>query len=257
VIALSIAAMVGIVIIGGIKRIAQVAQAVVPSMAVLYVAGCIAIIIANISAVPAAITLMFESAFNLQAAGGGMLGALIVGFQRATFSNEAGVGTAPIAHAAAKTSHPVRQGCVALLEPFIDTVIICFMTGIMITVTGVYLEGTGKTGVTLASASFATVIDWFPYVLSVCVTLFAYSTIITSGYYGEKAWAYLFGRKHIRLFQLLFCTGTFLGGVFQFGMVLTFSDLVMIAMAIPNVIGLYLMHNMISAEVSNYRKMLK
>lgn len=257
VISLFMAVSVGIVLIGGIKRIAIVAESIVPLMAFIYLSACIIVLIANASAVPQALTTIFTSAFGADAMGGGILGAIIMGFRRAAFSNEAGLGSAPIAHAAAKTTEPVREGSVALLEPFIDTVIICFITGIVITVTGVYNDSSIEGGVLLTSAAFATVISWFPIILSIAIALFAYSTMLTWSYYGERAWNYLFGSKTITLYHIIFCTMTFLGGIINFGIVLEFSDLLILSMAIPNLIGLYIMHNEIKAELDNYISRLK
>ena len=257
-IALVMAIGVGTVLIGGIKRIATVAEAIVPLMAVLYVSACLVVIFVNIHHVPQAFLEMVQGAFNFSAAGGGMVGAIIAGFRRAAFSNEAGLGSAPIAHAAAKTKEPVREGCVALLEPFIDTVVICFMSGIVMTVTEVYTDKTLEGGVLMTSAAFATVVDWFPDVLSVSIGLFAFSTMITWSYYGERAWNYIFGKKvPVSLYHGLFCTMTFFGGVVNFGIVLDFSDLLILSMAIPNLIGLYIMSGEVREELRQYVTKLK
>ncbi|MBF0274919.1 MAG: alanine:cation symporter family protein [Nitrospinae bacterium] len=260
VISVFLAVSVGIVLIGGIKRIAIVAEGVVPLMAFIYVGASIIVLIANADKIPAAFGIMFTDAFSGSAVGGGIIGAIIAGFKRAAFSNEAGLGSAPIAHAAARTNEPVREGCVALLEPFLDTMVICFMSGIVITVTGVYADNPeGKiSGVMLTSNAFATVIDWFPVVLSVAVALFAYSTMITWSYYGAKAWEYLFGSTRIEIFHFIFCSMTFFGGVIDdIGLVVDFSDLLILSMAIPNLIGLYCMSGMIKAELEKYMTKLK
>lgn len=259
-----IAVMVGIVLIGGIKRIAHVAEAIVPLMAFIYITAALVVIGVNISALPEAIVTMFKSAFTWQAAGGGMMGALIMGFRRAAFSNEAGLGSAPIAHAAAKTKEPVREGTVALLEPFIDTVVICFITGILITVTGVYQEG-GSNGVLLTSQAFGTVIDWFPMILTLAVVLFAFSTMITWSYYGERSWRYLFGNKSITVYHIIFCLLVFLGGALNsmdnfkesFDTIVNFSDMMLLSMSLPNLIGLYLLSSVVKRELNDYRKKLK
>ncbi len=257
-IALVLAVGVGFVLIGGIKRIANVAEAIVPLMALIYVTACLVVLVSNAEFVPTALGTMISEAFDWQAAGGGMIGALIMGFRRAAFSNEAGVGSAPIAHAAAKTKEPVREGCVALLEPFIDTMVICLMTGIVITVTGVYADETiNADGARLTSAAFATVVDWFPVVLSICIILFAYSTMITWSYYGENAWVYMFGPKRIGIYHVIFCTATFVGGVINFGVVLTFSDLMILMMAVPNILGLYFLQGILRREVKSYMQRLK
>lgn len=257
VIALVMAISVGVVLIGGITRIATVAEAIVPLMAVLYMGACLVVIITNISHVHHAFFEMLRSAFDFNALGGGIAGAIIAGFRRAAFSNEAGLGSAPIAHAVAKTREPVREGCVALLEPFIDTVVICFMSGIVMVVTGVY-EDKALDGVLMTSAAFATVSDWFPEVLSVSIGLFAFSTMITWSYYGERAWYYLFNKRvPISLYHVLFCTMTFFGGVINFGVVVDFSDLLILSMAIPNLVGLYIMSGEIRGELNQYVRKLK
>jgi AGCS family alanine or glycine:cation symporter len=261
ILALVLTASVGIVLIGGIKRIAQVAEAVVPLMALIYLSAALVVVIVNHAGIPAALSLMWDSAFTMTAAGGGMAGALINGFKRAAFSNEAGLGSAPIAHAAAKTTEPVREGCVAILEPFIDTVVICMMTGLVITVTGVYTgnEDGLIAGVTLTSQAFATVIDWFPSVLAVAVLLFAFSTMITWSYYGERAWNYLFGDSTIRIYHLLFCSIVFIGAILtqeDTQLVVDLSDLMMLSMAIPNMIGLYVLSGHVRRMLKAYREKL-
>jgi AGCS family alanine or glycine:cation symporter len=262
VIALVMAVAVGIVLIGGVKRIASVAEAIVPLMAMIYIGAATVVLVVNADKVPGALALMFDAAFSLESAAGGIFGAMIMGFRRAAFSNEAGVGSAPIVMAATKCNEPVQVGSVAILEPFIDTMIICFMTGLVITVTGVYQEGSAD-GVVLTSQSFATVIDWFPIVLSVAVSLFAFSTMLTWSYYGERAWSYLFKGHKIRLYHVLFCVAVFFGGAMQddanrgFDLIVNFSDLSLLAMSIPNLIGLYLLTNVLKREMKDYRERLK
>lgn len=257
-VALVMAVAVGTVLIGGIRRIARVAEAIVPFMAVVYMAAVFFVLGSNIEHLDAAIGTMFSQAFSFEAAGGGVLGAIIQGFRRAAFSNEAGMGSAPIAHAAARTTEPVREGVVALLEPFIDTVCICFLTGLAITVSGVYVTAPeGTDGALLTSMAFATVIDWFPVVLSVCIALFAYSTMITWSYYGENAWKYLFGDRYVSIYHIIFCTGTFFGGVINFGIVLDFSDLLILAMSLPNIVGLYFLCGIVRKELDSYVARLK
>lgn len=259
-IALVMSVSVGFVLIGGIKRIAVVAEAVVPLMAFIYLSASIVVLIVNADKVPAAIVFMFKDAFSGVAVGGGVIGAIINGFKRAAFSNEAGLGSAPIAHSAAKTNEPVREGCVALLEPFLDTIVICFMTGIVITVTGVYADSPDGSipGILLTKNAFATVIDWFPMVLSVAVALFAYSTMITWSYYGERSCEYLFGKKSVRIYHVVFCVAVFLGGVINdITLIVDFSDLLLLSMAIPNLIGLYLLSGNVKLELDKYTKKLK
>lgn len=259
-VALVMAVSVGFVLIGGIKRIAVVAEAVVPLMAFIYMAASIVVLVVNSDKLAGAIIFMFQDAFTGVAVGGGVVGAIVNGFKRATFSNEAGLGSSPIAHSAAKTKEPIREGCVALLEPFLDTMVICFMTGLVITVTGVYLDNPGGSlpGILLTKNAFATVIDWFPMVLSIAVALFAYSTIITWSYYGERSWEYLFGKKSVTLFHIIFCATVFFGGVIKdVSLIVDFSDLVMLSMAIPNLIGVYILSGKIKRELKEYTRKLK
>lgn len=253
---------VGAVLIGGLKRIAQAAEAIVPLMAVIYILSGIVIIITNASLVPDAIAEMFRLAFTPGAAVGGVMGAMIQGFRRAAFSNEAGVGSTPIVFAATKINEPVQAGALAVITPFIDTLVVCFMTGLMITITGVY-KGTDETGVVLTGMAFATVADWFPMILSVSVTLFAFSTMLTWSYYGERAWGYMFGNKRIIVYHLLFCTLTFFGGMMQdkdnvgFNMIVDLSDLLLLSMAIPNLLGVYILQRKVVDALKDYRRRLK
>lgn len=261
IIALVLAIIVGMVLIGGFRRIATAAGAIVPVMAIIYLAACLVVLYVNLDKIPHAISLIFGQAFSLDAAYGGMIGAIIMGLRRATFSNEAGVGSAPIAHAPAKTSEPVRAGTVALLEPFIDTIVICLISGLVITTTGVYENvsdaGTWQ-GSMITARSFETVIDWFPYILSLCVVLFAFSTMITWSYYGERSWQYLFGSRRVWIFQLIFCIAVFFGGTTnELEMIVNLSDLMLFAMAIPNLIGLYILSSEIRRDVKDYVTRLK
>lgn len=260
-IALVLAIAVGLVLIGGIKRVATTAEAIVPFMAIIYLSASFVVLFVNFDKIPDAFSAIFGQAFSLDAAYGGMIGAIIMGFRRATFSNEAGVGSAPIAHAPAKTSEHVRAGTVALLEPFIDTIVICLITGLVITTTGVYDNvsdaGTWQ-GSMITAKSFETVIDWFPYILSVCVILFAFSTMITWSYYGERAWEYLFGKRTLRLYHIIFCLAVFLGGTTsEVEMIVNLSDLMVFAMAIPNLVGLYILSREIRVDVKDYVSRLR
>ncbi|MDQ3556188.1 MAG: alanine:cation symporter family protein, partial [Gemmatimonadota bacterium] len=202
--------LVGIVIIGGIRRIASVAERIVPLMCILYVLGALVIILDNAAAIPAAFASIFTEAFAPDAIYGGFIGALVVGFQRAAFSNEAGIGSAAIAHAAARTKYPVREGIVALLEPFIDTVVVCTMTALVIIVTGAYNNPaysdliTANQGAALTSRAMGEHIAWFPYVLSLAVFLFAFSTMISWSYYGERCWSWLFGDERSGIYKGIF-----------------------------------------------------
>jgi AGCS family alanine or glycine:cation symporter len=191
---LVIALIVGAVIIGGIKSIARVTEKIVPFMALLYCGAGLIIILANFTQIPAAFAAIFTGAFSPEGVAGGAIGALIQGFRRAAFSNEAGIGSASIAHSAVRTKEPITEGLVALHEPFIDTVVICTMTALVIVITGSYPAGAGMGGVELTSNAFASVFPWFPYVLAVAVVLFAFSTMISWSYYGAKSWTYLFAR---------------------------------------------------------------
>ena len=214
---LAIAILVGLVIIGGIRRIAAVTGAIAPIMAAIYMLAAAWILWVHADQIPHACQIIFDQAINPQAIEGGFFGVMAQGIRRGVFSNEAGVGSAAIAHAAARTNEPVREGIVALLEPFIDTVVICNMTGLVCIVTGAYLDSsaTGPNGVTLTAVAFASVLDWFPILLSVAVCLFAFSTMISWSYYGERCWIYLFGDRTILLYKLVFIVCVFLGTVNQ------------------------------------------
>lgn len=253
----------GIVILGGIKRIAHVAEKLVPIMAAVYIIGCIVVIVSNSSVVPEALMRIVTEAFSPDAAFGGFIGVLVVGFQRAAFSNEAGAGSAAIAHSAAKTKYPVREGTVALLEPFIDTVIICTMTALVISITGAYNNPeyadliSNTQGAALTSRAFGEHIPWFPYVLSLSVFLFAYSTMISWSYYGERCTVWLFGERASIYFKLLFLLFTFLGSVITAVNVLQFGDLMILGMSLPNLIGVYLLHGKVRATLDDYWKRYK
>jgi AGCS family alanine or glycine:cation symporter len=233
---------VGVVIIGGIRSIARVTEKLVPFMGVLYVGSALVILVMNYDQIPTAFSAIWDGAFSPEGITGGFVGVLIQGFQRAAFSNEAGIGTAAIAHSAVKTKHPATEGIVALNEPFVDTVVICTMTALVIVITGTYTQE-GLDGVQLTSAAFAETISWFPYVLALAVVLFAFSTMISFSYYGVKAWTYLFGegRNRENVYKLIFCIFVMLGAVMQLDAVIAFSDSMIFSMALPNVIGLYIL----------------
>jgi alanine or glycine:cation symporter, AGCS family len=255
--------LVGIVILGGIRRIAQVASKVVPFMAILYCLACLFVITTNAALVPEAFTRIFTEAFSPDAAFGGFIGVLVVGFQRAAFSNEAGAGSAAIAHSAARTKYPVREGTVALLEPFIDTVVICTMTALVINITGAYENPAyadvieRAQGAALTSRAFGEHIAWFPYVLSLSVFLFAYSTMISWSYYGERCAVWLFGERASNPYKLLFLAFTFLGSVITAVNVLQFGDLMILGMSLPNLIGVYLLHGKVKNTLDDYWKRYK
>lgn len=256
-IALAMAVLIGVVLIGGIKRIARVTEIMVPAMAMIYVIAGLFILTFHVEAIPEAFGMMLHHAFTPEAAGGGMMGALLMGLRRAFFSNEAGVGSAPIVHATTRNVHPVREGCVALVEPIIDSVLICGMTGLIIVITGAYTGVDGMTGVALTSMAFETVIPWFPHVLTLCVLLFAFSTALTWSYYGERAWNFITGERYVYVYYGIFCTLTFLGGVIQLGPIVSLSDLLLLSMAVPNLLGLFLMSNMIAKMITEYRASLR
>ena len=255
---IAIALAVGAVIIGGIRSIARVAAHIVPFMGVLYVISAVIIIAMSYQHIPYAIELIVSSAFSVQSVTGGMIGAIIVGFQRALFSNEAGIGSASIAHSAVQTNEPASEGLVSLLEPFIDTVVICTLSSLVI-VTTAYPHGlmdSGLEGIALTSAAFAHHISWAPYPLAVAALLFAFSTSISWSYYGLKGWTYLFGEGALtqNLFKVVFCGFIALGCMIQLSAVLDFSDAMIFLIAIPNIIGLYLYAPEVKREVNDYMR---
>lgn len=255
-VSLVFAAFVYVVLIGSIKRIAKVADVIVPMKGFLYLACAVIIVGANIEKLPQALALIISSAFSGAAATGGFIGMISVAFKRASFANEAGLGSAPIAHAAGRTTEPVREASIALLEPFFAAMI-ALLTGLIVVITGAYEGASAEQGVMIASQAFASVAPWFPMLLALNVIIFAYSTTIGWSYYGEIAWSYLFGRKAIALYYVLFCAATFLGGVVHFGVVLDFSDLLILGMSLPNLIVVYMLRGRIKAEMGRYMAALK
>ncbi|WP_454831374.1 alanine/glycine:cation symporter family protein [Pseudoxanthomonas wuyuanensis] len=256
---LLMAALVAVVIIGGIRSIARVTGKLVPLMAVLYFLCSAYIIIADIGNVMPALRAIVAGAFTPEAGYGGFIGVLIQGFRRAAFSNEAGVGSAAIAHSAARTREPASEGLVALWEPFIDTVVICTLTALVIVITGMYqVEGVGD-GVRLTSMAYASVLTWFPYLLAVSVFLFAFSTMLAWSYYGEKAACYLFGESRtVSLgYKLLFCLFVVIGASSNLGVVMDFSDAMILVMSVPNLIGIYLLAPVIKRELNGYLARLR
>ncbi|MFD3944846.1 alanine/glycine:cation symporter family protein [Streptomyces sp. NPDC058579] len=261
--------LIAVVLLGGMKVIGAVTARLVPTMAAIYIVACLVVISANADAVPTAIGLIVQSAFSPTGVTGGAIGVMIIGFQRAAFSNEAGLGSAPMAHAAVKTRHPVTEGFVAMLGPFIDTVIVCTMTALTIVIASpqswiAAREAAEKgeavpDGVTLTSDAFATVLPWFPYVLTVAVVLFAFSTIITWSYYGEQGWADLFGRSRTSLtvYKLLVSACAVIGSLLTLGAVLDLADALLFVLALFNVIGLYLMAPVVKKELTDYRTHLR
>ena len=264
---LIIAILVGAVIIGGIKSIAKVTEKIVPFMAVLYVSVALIIIVMNIDHTPEAFMLIIKGAFAPSAIKGGIVGVLIVGFQRAAFSNEAGVGSASIAHSAVKTEEPITEGIVALLEPFVDTVIICTMTALVLIFTGFHENPLGLEGAKLTSAAFASVFSWFPYLLVIAIMLFAFSTMISWSYYGQKGFNYLFGdwfekkfgsKKQMRLtYQIIFLGFIIVGASSELGAVIDFSDMMILSMAFPNILGLIILAPEVKKDLISYLKRVK
>ena len=265
---------VAVVIIGGIKRIATVTEKIVPFMAIIYVGAALVILLMNFSLIPAAISAIVTQAFAPMAVTGGFIGVLIQGFKRAAFSNEAGIGSAAIAHSAVKTNQPASEGIVALLEPFIDTVVICTMTALVLVVVSmkgdfnlggaskaVEIISTGKSlqGVDLTSYVFGSSIPYFQYVLAIAVLLFAFSTMISWSYYGLQAWTYLFGKKNSTemIYKALFTIFVFIGAVVKMGNVLDFSDAMIFAMMVPNMIGLFILVPVVKKELAKYLEAIK
>ncbi|MEM1328149.1 MAG: alanine/glycine:cation symporter family protein [Bacteroidota bacterium] len=268
-IGVGLAVLVGFVIIGGIKRIASVTEKIVPFMAVIYVSACLFIILSNISLIDDAFGLIFSQAFTPEAGLGGLFGVLIVGFQRAAFSNEAGAGSASIAHSAVKTKYPASEGLVALLEPFIDTVVICTMTALVIIFYNesggvfdyggdgngsVVINGETVEGAVLTSMAFESVIPWFPYILTLAIVLFAISTMISWSYYGSQAWMYLFGRSKTSdlVYKFIFCLFIVVGAGASMDAVWGFSDAMILGLVFPNMIGLFFLFPKVKEEVARY-----
>lgn len=253
-----LAIMVGVVIIGGIKSIARVTEKIVPMMAAIYILAALIIIFKNIDHIGTAFGAIYDGAFNASAMQGGFIGVLIQGFRRAAFSNEAGVGSAAIAHSAAKTKFPVAEGFVALLEPFIDTVVVCTLTALVLIFTDMHMVS-GVSGAQLTSDAFGTVIEWFPYVLVVAIFLFAFSTMISWSYYGLKAWTFLFGENRITemSYKFIFLIFIVIGSSVSLGAVIDFSDMMILAMAFPNITGLVLMSGEVRTDLRNYLTALR
>ncbi len=274
---LGMAFLVAVVIIGGIKRIAHTAEKIVPTMCGIYILAALTILLANFTEVPAAFGKIIGGAFNTEAMYGGVIGTLVMGFQRAAFSNEAGIGSAAIAHSAARTPYPVREGIVALLEPFIDTVVVCTMTALVIVITGSYNPEVActfgadtaeamrhaivdKEGAKLTNYAFQSVpflANWFPWILMAAVMLFAFSTMISWSYYGERCWTTLFGQRASLSYKILFLVFVVLGSVISADNVLEFGDLMILCMAFPNILGLYFLGGIVKQQLVTYEADLK
>ena len=251
-----LAVLVGCVIIGGIKRIGQTTEKIVPLMVVLYVSASLFIIITNFEKLPNVLNEILSQAFSPNAAYGGFIGVLVTGVKRAVFSNEGGVGSASIAHSAAKTDEPVREGIVAMVGPFIDTIIVCFMTASVILITKdsnpIYQVGGGINGAELTSAAFGSAISWFPIILSIVVFLFSFSTMISWYYYGDKGWKYLFGDSSIKVYQAMYLGCIVLGAVASLGNVIDFSDMMILACGFPNIIGCLFLLPILETKLDEY-----
>ena len=258
-----LALLVGMVILGGIKRIATVASKIVPFMSVGYVLAALIILFINIDKIPGVFAMIFEYAFNPTAAAGGFIGSTVMmtirfGVARGLFSNEAGLGSAPIAHAAAKTKHPTREGLVAMLGPFIDTLVICTMTALVILISGLWTatnpdDGTQLTGALLSSEAFDSVLPGVGrYVVSIGMIFFAYSTIISWSYYGDRSAEFLLGKKSIIYYRVLYTVMVPLGAIMQLDLVWLISDITNALMAFPNLVGLLLLSGVAAREVNKY-----
>ncbi|MBB4209955.1 amino acid carrier protein [Rhodothalassium salexigens DSM 2132] len=260
VIGLIYAALLGLVVIGGIRSIAKVTSRLVPLMAAIYVTAALVVIFGNLDQVPAAFNTILAGAFSPEGVTGGFIGVLIQGMRRATFSNEGGVGSAPIAHSAAKTTEPIAEGLVALVEPFIDTVVVCTLTALVIIITNQHVSTGEIDGITLTSEAFGTVIGWFPYILSVAVLLFAFSTSLTWFYYGERAFLYLMGSDNRAAelgFKLVYVLVLVVGSSMQLSAVVDFADATLLAMAFPNLIGLYWMSGEVKRMLDDYMRRVR
>ncbi|MBG44596.1 MAG: D-alanine glycine permease [Aequorivita sp.] len=261
---IAMAIIVAVVIIGGIKRIAKVTEKIVPFMAGIYVLGALIILVANYHHIGDAFALIFEGAFSGLGIAGGLVGVMIQGIRRGAFSNEAGVGSAAIAHSAVRTKYPASEGIVALLEPFIDTVVICTMTALVIVITNfdnniIQYGVEVKEGVELTATAFDSVIPHFSVVLTVAVILFAFSTMISWSYYGMQGWVYLFGRGKVTelIYKLLFCIFIWVGSVISLGSVINFSDAMIFAMVVPNIIGVILLTPVVRKELKRYMNAIR
>ena len=254
----ALASGVGLVIVGGIRSIARVTEKVVPFMAALYLLGCVTILAFNAEAIPFAVGAIVTGAFAPEGIAGGALGVMILGFQRAVFSNEAGIGSATIAHSAVRTEHPVSEGFVALLEPFIDTVVICTATALVIVTTLYYepdLFAAGLGGVEMTSAAFERNVGWSPTVVTIAAILFAFSTMLSWSYYGLKGWTYLVGegRRRALAFNGLFCGFVALGCMVKLQAILDFSDALVFVLCVPNILGMVVLAPVVKRELRAYR----
>ena len=255
--------LVGLVILGGIKRISEVSGRVVPLMFFIYLLMALVVLISHYDRIPQALALIFKTAFIPEAGYGGLIGVLVTGLQRAAFSNEAGLGSSPIVHSVAQVNHPIEEGAVALLEPFLDTVVICLTTALLIVVTGVYNDPelahlvTGQKGAALTSQALSQSNVVFPYILSVCVFLFAVSTIISWSYYGERCFSFLFGEKYSLIYKVLVLIMIFLGAVATSTLIMDFCDLMILSMSLPNLVGVLFLSGKVKGSLNDYLSRLK
>jgi len=262
---LILAFITGLVIIGGIKRIAHVAETIVPFMVAFYLIMVFWVLFINFTLIDDAFILIIKEAFTPTAVAGGIFGAMAQGFQRAVFSNEAGLGSAAIAHAPARVKYPIRQGLVSLYEPFVDTIIVCTMTALVVIITGVYTGGTpeldamivAKQGANLTSAAFGSVVSWFPHILGFAIFMFAFSTMISWSYYGERAWVYIFGIKSSIIFKLIFLAFIVIATIADTRLMVDFSSVLFLALAIPNIFGLIIMSGDVKGYLEDYISKLK
>lgn len=253
---LAIALWVGVILFGGMRRIARTTDTLVPLMCGIYIMACVVVLLVNVAKLPEALAVIVRTAFMPESVAGGIIGAIVQGFRRAAFSSEAGLGSAPMAHATVRTREPMSQGFAALLEPFLDTVVICLLTALIIVVTGVYQQGGAVQGIALTSAAFATVVPWFPVVLSIAAILFALSTVLSWGYYGEQAWTWLFSdtQRSRVAYRLFLCAVISTGATFELAQVVNLVDSLNFCMAIPNLIAVYLMLPELRADLVDYQR---
>ena len=255
--------LVAVVIIGGIKRIAEVSGRIVPLMFFIYMLMAIVVLIAHYDQIPQAFLLIFQKAFSPEAGYGGFVGVMVTGLQRAAFSNEAGLGSSPIVHSAAKVDHPVEEGAVALLEPFLDTVVICTTTALVILVTGVYAQPEHadlvlqQKGAALTSQALSQVHELFPYMLSIAVFLFAFSTIISWSYYGERCFSFVFGERKALIYKIGVLVVIFLGAMATSTAIMNFCDLMILSMSLPNLLGVLILSGKVKRSMKEYVSGLK
>ncbi|MCK5574251.1 MAG: alanine:cation symporter family protein [Sphingomonadales bacterium] len=254
---IAFAFLVGVVIIGGLKEIAHVTSVLVPFMVVVYLGAAFFILGSNFTEIPAAFGTIVSLAFEPEALGGSIVGVIMIGMRRAVYSTEAGLGTSSMVHAAAKTNEPVSEGLVGLLEPFIDSVIVCTITALVIVISGEYTSG--EVGITLTSAAFANDISFFPYILAFAVLLFGYSTVISWGYYCEKIWTFAFGqgKPSVMTYKFIFLSHMIVGGVMTTTQVFDIIDSLFFLMAVPNIIGIYIMAPELKRDLQSYMARVK